>query len=94
MTTVRADAEESTDAAADSPEEMANPEKSGEAREGIDGVSPENRQDISADRPMDVAEDVAAANDDSNPPVTAAVGQIVENQPEVKPRRQTFIRKG
>ena len=93
-----ADAEESTDAAADpeetDSEEMANPEKSGEAREDIDGVSPENRQDTSADRPMDVAEDVAAANDDSNPPVTAAVGQIVDNQPEVKPRRQTFIPQG
>ena len=70
---------------------MANPEKSDEPREDIDGVSPENRQDPLTE---DVAEDVAVANDDSNPPVTAAVGQAIENQPEVKPRRQTFIRKG
>ena len=87
------DADDSTDEASDPQEnakENANLEKSDEPTEDIGDGSPENR----LDPPEDEAENTAVANDDSTPLVTAVTDQAIENQPEVKPRRQTFTRKG
>ena len=95
-------ADDSTDAAPD-PDENANEENADEAVQDSADGSPETRADLPTDGATDgttdsaidaAPENVAAANDDSNPPHIAASDQALEHPPEVKPRRQTFIRKG